>query len=431
VLVNKSLAVGIFLILSTCGAIYTSPAVNRTSDNINVVKLTSRSVITANLTPYAPKQLPDVFNQASALDFPSPTGRVKNQTVQSDQPQTFSIPASIKPGPYRLGISDVVFLATPNPETTTALTALVASQARHQGYTIQDDGAISIPGIGRIVVAEQSIEEAEATVFQALAESQITPEFSLEVTEFNARSVSVGGAVNIPKLIPITIKPLTLQNALQLAGGVISSAIDYTNVQIFRDGKRYRFPLKYLQSQPDLQTYILQDGDSIIIENNYTEKLARINANSHELASLQIQEDLKREQSEVARKAFLTKLELGAIKRDYVFLAGEVAKQGRFALPFGNTASVADAIYSENGIRTREGNLSQIYIIRANSTDKPATAFHLDVKNAANLLLATKMQLRPNDIVFVAEQRVTAWNRVISQILPTFNVVNLSDLIAQ
>ncbi len=430
-LINKSLAICFFFILSTCGAIYTSPAVSRNSDSIHVVELTPRSISSANLTPYTPKQLPDVFNQTSVSAYPMPVDNVWHQATQNNQPEAINLPTNIKPGLYKLGIADVVFLATPASETTTALAALIASQDKHQGYTIQDDGAISIPGIGRVIVAGQTIEEAEATVFQALAENQINPEFSLEITGFNARNVSVAGAVKVPGLIPITMKPLTLQNALQGAGGVSSLAPDYTHIRIIRDGKSYQFPLLYLQSQPDLQTFILHDGDSVFIDNSFHKKLARIDANSQELASIQIKADLRRERSEMARKTFLTKLELGAIKRDYVFLAGEVAKQGRFPLPFNNTASVADAIYSENGIRTREGNLSQIYIIRANSINTPATAYHLDVKNAVNLLLATKMQLRPNDIVFVAEQPVTAWNRVISQILPTFNAVNLSDLIAQ
>jgi len=70
---------------------------------------------------------------------------------------------------------------------------------------------------------------------------------------------------------------------------------------------------------------------------------------------------------------------------------------------FNNIACVADNIYSENGIRTREGDLSQIYILRGTSSDTSVIAYHLDAKNAVSLLLATKMQLRPNDIVFVTK----------------------------
>jgi polysaccharide export outer membrane protein len=48
------------------------------------------------------------------------------------------------------------------------------------------------------------------------------------------------------------------------------------------------------------------------------------------------------------------------------------------------------------------------------------TAWHLDAENAVNLAAATRFEMHPNDVVFVAQHPVTAWNRVISQVLPQF-----------
>jgi polysaccharide export outer membrane protein len=418
-----------FLTLYACGVIYTSPAVNDTSGQVNIVEVTLQSIANANRSPYTPKQLPAVFNQTINTPSEGPFYSDEHRVTLPNKHPSIDLPPRAAPNPYKLGISDVVLLATPASQTTAALATFIAPQNRYQGYTIQDDGAISIPDIGRIEIAGQTVEEAEATLFQAMVKNQVEPNFSLEIVEYNARSVSVGGAVKLPNVMPVTMKPLTLQNALQNAGGVISVMPEHTLIRIFRDGKRYQIPLKKLQAQPNLQSFILQDGDNIFVENGFQKQIALVDANSQALAGLQIKTDIRLEQSEAARRTFIVKLELGAVKREYVFMAGEVAKQGRFPLPFNNTASLADAIYSDNGIRTREGNLSQIYILRASNTVPVVTAYHLDAKNAINLLLATKMQLRPNDVVFVAEQRVTAWNRVISQILPSFNVANLADLV--
>nr|WP_272209963.1 DNA polymerase III subunit psi [Marinicella sp. W31]MDC2875810.1 DNA polymerase III subunit psi [Marinicella sp. W31] len=55
------------------------------------------------------------------------------------------------------------------------------------------------------------------------------------------------------------------------------------------------------------------------------------------------------------------------------------------------------------------------------------TAWSLDAQNTANLLLATELQLRPNDIVFVASQPVTNWNRLISQVLPSISVIGMAN----
>ena len=388
--------------------------------------MTAQTVAQANQTPYAPKSLPAVFNQVTGFGGSDSIGSIANQTSKSYRQPPVSLPASIAPGPYILGISDVVLLATPSPQTTEGLTGLIAAQNKRQGYTIQDDGAIAVPDIGRIQIAGQTLEEAEATIFQAMVEQQINPRFSLEVADFNSKSISIGGAVRLSQVIPITLKPLTLQNALQSAGGIESLTPEYTVIRIFRDGKRYQVPLLELSAQPKLQNFILRDGDSILVENNFQKQLTFIEAKSQALASAQVKVELQRARSEEARQNFLTKLELGAVKRDYAYLAGEVVKQGRFPLPFNNTASVADAIYSEGGVDNREGDLGQIYILRATADGQTITAYHLDAGNAVNLLLAAKMQLRPDDVVFVAEQRVTAWNRVISQILPSISIADIA-----
>ena len=109
-----------------------------------------------------------------------------------------------------------------------------------------------------------------------------------------------------------------------------------------------------------------------------------------------------------------------AIARDYAYLTGEVSQPGRFTLPFGRTASLADALYSHGGFDTQTGNPTQIYVLRGSpDTSEAVTAFNLNAKSAAELILATRMELRPNDVIFVAEQPVTRWNRVITQITPS------------
>ncbi|MEO0863962.1 MAG: sugar transporter, partial [Pseudomonadota bacterium] len=47
------------------------------------------------------------------------------------------------------------------------------------------------------------------------------------------------------------------------------------------------------------------------------------------------------------------------------------------------------------------------------------TAWHLDARNAANFALMTRFELRPDDVIFVAQQPITRWNRAVSQLLPS------------
>ena len=94
-------------------------------------------------------------------------------------------------------------------------------------------------------------------------------------------------------------------------------------------------------------------------------------------------------------------------------------KPGRFDLPFGRHATLADALYVEGGFNSETGDPSQIYVLRGTSDGERVTAYHLNAKNVVDLVVATRFQMRPNDIVFIAEQPVTRWNRALQQIMPS------------
>lgn len=94
------------------------------------------------------------------------------------------LPRQPNVGPYETGIGDVVLLSTPKVQgnSVAELTGPLAAQNVRQGYTVQDDGTINIPNVGRIMLSGKTIEEAEASLFQGLVRNQIDPNFSLETT---------------------------------------------------------------------------------------------------------------------------------------------------------------------------------------------------------------------------------------------------------
>lgn len=430
------------LLLSACGAVYTSPQLDQNDEMVEVVDVSFDTIGRINSVPYSPKKLPAVFSQTSNRGTEVFTNAIIPDAVEELPPLPAPIQTSVPPRapntPYRIGVSDVLLLATPAPSTQEELTGLVAAQNKRQGYTVQDDGSIAVPDVGRIEVSGLTLEEAENAVFNALVDRQIDPKFSIEVAEFKSQSVSVSGAVKQPTLAPISIRPLNLQDALQLAGGLALEDTENAVIRINRDDQLYQIPVKELRAKPRLQRTRLQGGDTVFVDQDYRIDLARAytqeqlaltqartSARAQALGEVQLRNSVARSTAEEARNNFLTKLELGAIKRDYVFLAGEVSQQGRFPLPFDNVASLADALYSESGITTETGDTARIYLLRLNEAGPtPVTAYHIDGSNAVNLLMATKVELRPDDMIFVSEQRVTAWNRVIRQLLPTATIAN-------
>ncbi|MEP1201244.1 polysaccharide biosynthesis/export family protein [Tateyamaria sp.] len=430
--------------LASCSAIYrSSSVVPGVSDGVNVrvVPMNAETVVQANRSPYQPQTLPAVFSltagsatapSAATSGLPAP---VFDREVQPQALQ-LKIPPPASVGPYKIGVGDVVLLSTPSTGTTAeALSGLLAAQNARNGYTVQDDGSINIPNVGRVRIAGLSIEDAEAELFQRLVENQIDPTFSLEISQFNSQKVSIGGGVGSPAVIPIALTPLVLSDALASAGGVIVEDQDFASVRIYRDGVLYQIPLTTLYERADLLRTRLIDGDAIFVDTEYeleraesyfqqqiTLVNARQNARQGALKELDTAIERRRTELNELRLNYRVRRELGADYLEYVYLTGEVGRQVRFPLPFEATASLADAMFDQSsGISVETGDVSQIYVLRASSDPREfgaVTAWHLDTRNAANFSLATKFELRPDDIVFIAQQPVTTWNRAISQMLP-------------
>ncbi|KAA2311719.1 sugar transporter [Pseudooceanicola sediminis] len=408
--------------------------------------LTAETVLLANRSEYSPRALPAAFNQiagtGSGLGVPAPAPDPVFDSRQRPGGMELRVPPAVDPEPYRIGVGDVILLATPNPgNTVEQLSGLLAAQNARQGYTVQDDGAIAIPTVGRVEIAGMTLEEAEAQLFQSLVSNQIDPTFSLEISAFNSKKVSVGGAVGSPRVVPITLTPLYLEEALAQAGGITVNDQDYASVRIYRDGTLYQIPLTELYARDSLRRVPLLDGDAVFVDTAYDLELARgyfeeqirlatFKQTSRQSALSQLNSEIgiRRAALNEQRALFNSRLGLGAEQRDYVYLTGEVRTPGRYPLPYERSAVLADALYEQGGgISALSGDVRQIYVLRGASDPREfgaLTAWKLNVANAANFLLATKFELRPNDVIFIAEQPVTRWNRTIRQILPTLNVTN-------
>jgi len=419
------------VLLSGCSAIYNvsevRPVVGQSS-SVKVVPVTSENVLLANsLTPYTPRSLPPVFDQTATLQGSAVPQISAYKPQVKPGPVATKLPPLQQPKSYRIGVGDVVLLATPDADSAlNEINGLLAAQNARQGYTVQDDGAIAIPTVGRVNIAGMTLQEAQSALFQKLVASQIDPTFNLEITEFNSQRVSVGGAVGKPQLEPITLTPLYLDEAITTAGGIQTADPSYATVRLYRDGEVYQIAANKLFAKNDIPKVLLQNGDRVFVDSEYSVELAE-GYLRQELELAKFQRDVLEEQRDI----FETRVSMDAIDRDYVYVFGEVKNQGRWPLPFDRYASLADAMFEQGGISPVTGNPRRIYLLRKNRLQSSGpleiTAWSLDAQNTANLLLATELQLRPNDIVFVASQPITNWNRVISQIVPSISILGTAN----
>ena len=78
--------------------------------------------------------------------------------------------------------------------------------------------------------------------------------------------------------------------------------------------------------------------------------------------------------------------------------------------------TLADILFTPSGaLSSTNAKRSEVYLLRGNN---PTKAFHLDAQNPTRLLVANAMELRPNDILFVAEQPISMFNRTLVNLTP-------------
>ena len=415
----RSLMLGtVFLtpaLLSGCGVVYTSSAVSYrgTDMDVKVVDMTQQMALVANASPYTPRSLPAEFYQVAgggnlrgagalpqAPSFPNLTpGRLQLRP-----------PPAITPAPYQLGTGDTVRLTLARSTEVDPITGASAATTTAQELTVRDDGTISIPAVGPVMVTDMTVEDAEAAVFSRLIDAGIDPQFSLEVAGFKSRRASVGGAVGAPAVVPITLSNLTLGEALTAAGGVQVQDPEFGSIRLYRDGTLYQIPLTDYDLER-AQAFYESQINIISLERS---------SRSAALSELSTEIGLRRSALDETRDLFASRAQLGAEPRDYVYLAGEVTKQSRFPLPYGQQASLADVLFEQGGFDAATGSPAQIYVLRADpAAPGSATAWHLDARNAFAFTIAPMFEMRPNDIVFVEQQPITKWNRTVQQSIPS------------
>ena len=427
-------------LLPGCGITYVSSSVSDRGVGMDVrtVPMTPETILLANRSPYSPRSLPAEFFQLAGGGSPRGIGALPQAPAFPDlRPGALQLrpPPPVTPAPYSLGVGDTVRLSLARSTDVDPVTGEAATATTAQELTVRDDGTISIPQVGSVDVSRMTVEDAEAAIFSRLVQAGIAPTFSLEVSGFNARRASVGGAVRSPSVVPITLSPPDLGEALTAAGGIAAPDPEFAAIRIYRDGTLYQIPLTDFLSDTRYQDLPVLAGDAIYVDTTYDLDRAQAfyesqisviaadrTARSQALTQLATEIGLRRAALAEARDLFAAREDLGAQPRDYVYLTGEVNNQTRVPLPYNQTASLADVLYGSGGFDATTGNPQQIYVLRA-ATDPEAfgavTAWHLDARNAVAFTLAPRFEMRPDDIVFIAQQPITKWNRAVQQAIPS------------
>jgi polysaccharide biosynthesis/export protein len=234
-------------------------------------------------------------------------------------------------------------------------------------------GNILIPSLGSFKAENRSLSEVQADITRALAKQRLVPSFQLEATNFKDRKFFLVTEQYGSKVIPIESSELDLKEAI--LGNISSDELSgnkFTVVELSRNGISYRLTLPEMLNGRGSEV-LIQDGDHIQLK------------------------DFK-------------------YKLGQVFALSGLGNAKMIPINPSIRETLADILFTENGaLNNVLARRSEIYLLRGRN---PSVAYHLDAQNVSKILVAAKTELRPNDIVYVADRPIISFSRTLAEINP-------------
>ncbi|MFM2186349.1 MAG: polysaccharide export protein EpsE [Pseudomonadota bacterium] len=136
---------------------------------------------------------------------------------------------------------------------------------------IQDNGQLTYPLVGPLMVAGQTVVQAERLIEEGLRRGGYlrSPQVGIQVVQVRGHLVSVLGHVQRPGRFPIEKPGLRLSEVLAQAGGVTAIGADSLTLMGLRQGRQWRITLdlaSLFESGDRSLDPILEHGDTVFVD---------------------------------------------------------------------------------------------------------------------------------------------------------------------
>ena len=252
------------------------------------------------------------------------------------------------------------------------------------------DGAVNLPWIGRVQAAGQTPDALAGRIAQALRGKSQDPQVVVSVRDNVANTVMVMGEVKKPGRVPLSLTGERLLDAVALAGGPVNAVQDSV-VQLSRDGRTVSAPMATLVAG-STEDVPLRPLDRIVVA--YQPRTFTI---------------------------------FGA--------TGKVSET-----PFQTPrVSLAEAIARSGGPSDQQADASAVFVFRyqpstADGAPMPGAkpvAYRLDLLKAQSYFLAQGFEMRPRDVIYVANARANQSTKLIQVLNQFFTPIYTAKVIAK
>lgn len=359
---SYSVLFGTTLILSACSL---APGLHIEDSELN--QENTRETAAVELIPITPKLLA----VEAALKTPA------------------AIPAELlgfRPTPYRIGTGDILQIVVWDhpelsmPAAPSLSTPTQPTVGQSTGFEVEADGSITFPYAGKVNVVGKTPSEFALVLQERLKNWIPNPQITVNPVRVHSAKITLSGAFERATEQMIPTSQLTLAAAIGNAGVKLQDA-NLSGLTLRRGGQDYVIDIDALSAtgKYSLSSIYLKAGDHIHLPFNYNRK---------------------------------------------IYVMGEVVRPTSIIFN-GRSVPLADAISYAGSIRQETAAAQAIYVLRhteTSDTGKSTQVFQLDARSPSHLALASRFEVKPQDIVFVGPSKVTRWNRVITQLLPTSQI---------
>ena len=233
-------------------------------------------------------------------------------------------------------------------------------------------GNILLPNVGSIPAVDRSVDNVHEQIRSILIEKGIKPNFQLELNKAVSKKAyliqkNVGNTI-----VPLSSNKITLREIILESKDSVISTEGLSIITLKRNGQEYRMTGDYIldPNSPDI----------LVVNNDQIE------------------------------------IEILAYKPGQVYALSGNGSAQIVTIDPSKRETLADVLFVPDGALSNIlAKRSEVYLLRGQN---PSVAYHLDAQNVSRILVAAKTELRPNDIVYVADRPIISFSRTLAEILP-------------